>query len=429
MNEARRLKLFFIVCLCTAFIFSFQFFSQKAMFTLFDTNQGYKEGTTIGSVDISGQVKEQAILALQNKTEEWLEKKQVVLQYNTVSFPADSFSFDIEESVKEVRDGAYSPVKVRISEDRLLSQIEKNTNSEIISLLDTEKLKQKLQETASRLSSEPQTLQLTDFMNKEEAAQVLSQSSITGVSAYMQGLSEWVKHNETLTVPAQGEVSVLELAKKKHLGVTDDTLSIIGSLMYKAVLSTNFIIAEREIGRELPEYIKMGMEAKVIQNKQDFRFVNSNQFSYTLKFQLLHDGISLYIEGYPFLYDYSIDTKTALLPAGTIVQKEVPGKKDDAVLTPRNGRTGQVMKVYRIASNENGDVVKREKLAEDYYLPINAVETKIAEQVTQQTVPETSASSETQTEQSSSAGTETNPSAENEQQTATEDVQTSTATE
>ncbi|MCQ6278271.1 G5 domain-containing protein [Bacillus sp. EB600] len=178
-----------------------------------------------------------------------------------------------------------------------------------------------------------------------------------------------------IEIPAQASFSLLEFAKKQNLEtLSTDTLSIIATGIYQAILPTNFAIEERNIGNELPAYAHLGDEAKVdFTQNMDLAFSNPNKTKYTLDLQLNGNSLTVTLKGAKLSYEYKITTKNEqkLMPK-TIVQYSpllTPGQ----TMVKNAGHNGLTAAVYR--QTYKGDIlIKSELIGNDYYPPEYRVE-------------------------------------------------------
>ena len=87
------IKLFVVLFLGTAFIFSFSHFGAQAFGNLVNANGKYSDGTTVGDLDVSGKTESDLISLLENKYADWLKNTKMELQYKEKSAPFDLSQF------------------------------------------------------------------------------------------------------------------------------------------------------------------------------------------------------------------------------------------------------------------------------------------------------------------------------------------------
>ncbi|MFX3661584.1 MAG: hypothetical protein ACE3JN_16355 [Ectobacillus sp.] len=376
MKAIYSLRLFVIVLSASVFVFAAQYGGQAAMRKVLDTTHGFADGTVLGNVNVSGKIEEEAQVLLQKRVDIWKREARLQFFYEDTGLmlPSSLFIFDIVDSVQGARDGRHSPLEVILQEEQLRSFLSEHIGDQLLKQMNIEKLQEQLLQAASMLSRE-KTWHLADVIGQDATKTVVSQNAIAGISSYYGGLQEWMARYETLTIPAKGEISLEKIVQKGALAIDNGTLSVIASLMYKTVLPTNFQVKERSISMELPQYAELGTEARFAKGKADFVIYNPNEFPYTLRFVLEGDTFTLSVEGMPFVHSYMVKrNEISDIPARTVVQPFLSSQsKHDAVTPPHAGKKGYVVKVYREQYRSNGTFVKRELMAEDYYLQSNEV--------------------------------------------------------
>jgi hypothetical protein len=207
-----------------------------------------------------------------------------------------------------------------------------------------------------------------------EKEDVLSQSTVS-LNEIPEDLQTALAVNSKIDIPAQASFSLLEFAKKQKLEMlSTDTLSIIATGIYQAILPTNFAIEERNIGNELPAYAHLGDEAKVdFAKNMDLAFSNPNKTKYMLDLQLNGNSLTVTLSGVKLPYDYKITTKDEQnITPKTIVQYS-PLLASGQTMVKSAGQNGQTAAVYRQTYKGN-ILIKSELIAHDYYLPEYRVE-------------------------------------------------------
>lgn len=135
-------------------------------------------------------------------------------------------------------------------------------------------------------------------------------------------------------------------------GVTDGLgggICQISTTLYNAVIKAGMLIEERRNHMFVPSYAPAGKDATVVWGSTDFKF--ENRRSYPIKIETsVSDGIAkINIYGLKTnedydIYDLSIESKTI-----------------------KSTNTTTVVESYRVYKDENGSIVKRDKLYTDTY--------------------------------------------------------------
>ena len=113
------------------------------------------------------------------------------------------------------------------------------------------------------------------------------------------------------------EFSFIEAVNENVSKVNSESLNFVSSLLYDAVLQTEFEILERHQGNEIPTSIELGKEASInINFKEDFKFLNNTNYV---------GKIHASIEGNSMKVEITSNTK----------EKDVFVQVDKEILTPR----------------------------------------------------------------------------------------------
>ncbi len=216
-----------------------------------------------------------------------------------------------------------------------------------------------------------QTVQQTAEPSSET---VLSEASVK-FDVTPEELQTYAETVSKIEIPAQANFSLLEFVKKQKLGtMNSDTLSMIATGIYQAILPTNFAIEERNIGNELPAYAILGYDAQLdpAENK-DLVFNNPNNTKFTLYFQLSNNSLTVTLKGNKLPYDYKIVTKQAIqLKPKTVIQYS-PLLASGQIKVMDTGKNGQSIKVFR-EIYQGAFLKESDLISNDYYPPEYRVE-------------------------------------------------------
>jgi DNA-directed RNA polymerase subunit H (RpoH/RPB5)/predicted house-cleaning noncanonical NTP pyrophosphatase (MazG superfamily) len=404
VKTVRSLRLFFIVLACTIFVFLVQYGVNIAIMKLFDTTDNFKEGTKVGTIEIGGKVKEQAEEELSKKVAAWTTKSRISLVYQDVviPIPASLFTFDVVDSIQHIKNGEYTPLDVAIKKEDLRMLLADKLNEELATKINMKNLEKELSHAASSFATSVNIPVIT-LLDRESEKKIVAQGKISNISKYKDGLEKWDASYGSLIVPAKSEISINQLVKEKNIEIDDESLSVLATLMYKTVLPTNFQIRQRSTSLDLPSYAELGEEARAEKDTADFVFYNPNETSYTLTFEISDNEARLLVKGLPFVYSYVVNrNEVTKIPKELVVQSVMPnGQKHDAVTDQRAGKDGYVVKVYREQYKLDGSFIKREKVAEDYYLPTSQVKWALVQPKTQPAVSPSSVQPSAQTQNQS----------------------------
>ncbi|WP_235919930.1 hypothetical protein [Heyndrickxia coagulans] len=128
MGNKRFLKVFTILLISTAFIFSFSHFGALAIANGFGHKEKYAQGTAAGGIQLSGLTEEQAQQKLSSAVQKWKASNPVEIVYlaKTVKLPAEQLHFSVTESMLRVKNGQASPLVVTLDHNGLRDLVSKS---------------------------------------------------------------------------------------------------------------------------------------------------------------------------------------------------------------------------------------------------------------------------------------------------------------
>ncbi|MEH7493470.1 G5 domain-containing protein [Neobacillus niacini] len=372
------IKLFVVLFLSSAIIFSSSHFGAKAFENITNTSNGkYSEGTTIGSIDLSGKSESEAISLLEEKYVEWVKNTKFELQYSEkiVRFDSNLFSFDATQSVYSIKDGQNNTVSMTIDIMPVQDQVHLQFPQIDASQLEITRLKTDLTNTASKFEQGSYIFNLNkDYLIAKTSKQdnVISTAHVK-LTEVPNGLETIITTNPELNIAEGATFSLVEFAKQQKIE-SSSSLSVIATGIYQSILPTNFKITERNISSALPNYTSVGFEAKVnVANGSDLIIVNPNTTPYKINLKLDNKDLIVTLKGEKLLYDYKISKKEEQqLKPKSIVQYSpflLPGQTK----VESNGLDGQIVKIFR-ETYQGEQLITSELISEDYYPPVYRVE-------------------------------------------------------
>ncbi|WP_462412388.1 VanW family protein [Neobacillus sp. Marseille-QA0830] len=424
-KNAQLLKLFAVIFLSTAFIFSFSHFGAKAFETLSAADGKFSEGTTIGSLDISGRLKEEAVSLLEEKYVDWMKGTSIQMQYGdkTAAFDMNAFDLDANQTVAAVVDGQNNPATITVDKAEIKDQLGILFPELSVSDVDIDKLSQSLISAVSSFQAGSYTFDLyNDFLlaNAVQKDAIIGQA-IVQANDLPGELESIANQSPKVDLPAGAKFSLLEFAEKNKLS-DSYALNLLATGIYQAVLSSNFTIDERNISTSLPAYSSIGSEARVDQTtKKDLAFTNPNKGNYYLELHVDGNQLQVTLKGQQLLYTYKVTKKDEQkLKPKTIVQYSplvLPGK----IKIQTYGIEGQVVKVYR-DEYQGEQLLKSALISEDYYPPVHQIEIHgLAADAQQAATTATTATTATNTSAQTTSNTEAS-SVTQQQETAESDI-------
>ncbi|MEN6327504.1 MAG: VanW family protein [Syntrophomonas sp.] len=146
----------------------------------------------------------------------------------------------------------------------------------------------------------------------------------------------------------------------------------VSSTLYNAILLAGLQIVERHNHALTVAYVPVGRDATVVYGLQDFRFKNTT--GYPIYIRAIARGGRLQINVYG-----NLGAKKRI-SLSSVIDQTIPFKESrqlDSTLSPGQekvdhvGFPGYVSRTFRSYLNEDGKVMKQEKLSTDYYKPLD----------------------------------------------------------
>jgi hypothetical protein len=371
------IKLFAVLFFSTAFIFSTSYFGSQAFGKLSNDDGKYADGTTVGSLNLSGKTENEAISLLEERHADWVKNTKIELQYSEKIVPLDVnlFHFDATETVLSIKDGQKNAASISIELLQIQEQIQTlfpQIDSKVIELT---KLTENLTNTASQFENGTFSFHLNkDYLITEaDKNEAVISEVVVELKDISDELYKGIDENPQIKIAEGATFSFLEFAKQQKIENTT-VLNIMATGIYQAILPTNLSIKERNISNALPDYALLGYEAMVNPAKGvDLVIVNPNKTGYTLEFHLGPSNLKVTLKGDQLLNKYEISKKDEqLLKPKTIVQYSpfvLPGK----IKVEKEGADGKIVKIYRNIYQGN-QLLNSELISEDYYPPVYRVE-------------------------------------------------------
>jgi hypothetical protein len=372
------IKLFLIILISTGFVFSMSHFGAAAFDNSNTSNEKFSSGTTIGFLDVSGKNKNEVASLVEEKYVDWLKNTKLTLQYQekSVSFNLDLFHLNSKQTVDSIKDGIQNSAFITIENSMVEEQLQ-NLFPQIKSAdFDINKLTGSLIDMVSKFQKGTFTLNLyndfllTDLIKKDT---VISTTNVV-IKDVPEDLQVFIDNAQNIEIPSEGTFSLLGFVNEKKVNVQPETLNIIATGIYQAILPSNLTFVERNISNLLPNYAKLGFEAKVNkETKEDLVFSNPNKEKCYLDLQLDNNKFIVTLKGEKLFYSYKLSkSDEEILKPKTIIQYSpliLPGK----IKVQNSGANGQSVKIYRDIY-QGYKLFKSEFISEDYYPPAYRVE-------------------------------------------------------
>ncbi|PID21424.1 hypothetical protein CSV61_09365 [Sporosarcina sp. P3] len=372
-------------------IFAQQTYAGDGFFSNF---KKFNKHTYVGPFDISEHSKKEAKEKLQIDFS-GLEQNmlvQLIVQDYQVDIPADVVSFDADATLNQVRNGDDNTLVASVSREGLRTVMKQNFNSLTFKEDDVEKIASQI-EIQLRSGIMPQQVHLANFIPElYEQKQVIA-SATYEVDELAKGLRLLMEDLDGFEIQPNSTFSFREyLEGKESASATDLQMTIMASLLYKAVLQTNWIIDERNISTELPAGVEPGFEAAINRKLDlDFIFTNPNQTVFTIRTDWTGSQLELSIEGLPFVHSYDTEVEKITKYDPKTVIRYSAFVNAGAIEIVNKGKKGMEVAVKRNVLL-NGSLEEIEDVSIDFYAPQPIIERHSLEKVVEQ-VPDSNVDS------------------------------------
>nr|WP_272495707.1 VanW family protein [Bacillus pinisoli] len=360
------------MAISTLFLFSISQVGHAVYTTVSTQGKFYEENTYVGPVNISGLTDVEALQTLTEKTNVWKEQEELILSYNGKSYTVqpDFFTFLIDQSLVTIEQGKQNKLIVAVSRQELEFEIVDLLNPLSIEEINIEGLLQDLEDAASNLE-DVKTLKIEDFFHSDTlATTTVSEASVKNIPSEID-TNTFLSSFSKISIPANSELSIQTLLNDQN--ISNDTASVIATLIYKAILPTNFTIVERHLSPELPTYAELGFDAMVT-DTYDFVIYNPNTTEYVIEIQTVSDGLKAAVIGLPLLYQYKIEVINVETHEQKVIiqyDQDLPSGQKKIV---NKGKQGLSATIMRHKLDQKGQLLEKQEVAMDYYSPIHTVE-------------------------------------------------------
>ncbi len=377
MRKQHISKVFIILLFSTAYMLGFSHYGSLAINNIMDTEHDFEANTTVGSVNVSNKTIAEANDLITKETEKWMKDSLIEFTYKETKtvFNTDFFLFNREKTLQQAHSGQQNGMKVELRKNAIEDFIPILSSKLAIEHIDKDKLSADLLASAAMLDQGPLVFQMEKYLEgSSEQMETISKASVS-VEDREREIRLLLTAVPEIEIPSKTQVSLIETIKAANITKKDKvSSSIFASAVYEAIMPTNFAILERNISRELPDYAKLGYEARMDLDKQvDLIFSNPNDTTYTLHFSLEGSKLVVTLKGHSFLYTYNLvkEDETKFKPK-TIKQYSALLKENDSKVSVE-GTDGLLIKIVRKTIDEKGKEVLSEVLSDDFYGPIHRV--------------------------------------------------------
>ncbi|MCM3743487.1 VanW family protein [Sporosarcina luteola] len=350
--------------------------SSVALASDFRFGKQFADHTYVGPFNISNSKTKQARSKLASNLSELQTKMDVNLVYQDTQFalPPETITFDIDMTLANANSGEDNPIIAIVSPEGLqtvLSQeLPKNNFSESAINSISIGIEEELQTGIM-----PRYVHITDYLGVDEIQNEVLASFDYSIDSISPALSKAVHALDQSVIGPFESFSMSEVLTSPEIGpLTDEEMTLLSSVLYSAILQTNFQVDERNIGSVIPSTIQPGFEAAMNQTLGlDLKFTNPNKTDFTIRAAWTSGRIHVSIEGRPFYYTYEPSVSKSDTYKPRTVRQYSAFIDDEQVVVSQDGIDGVEAIVTRTLSVD-GEVIHSEDISKDFYAPIHRIE-------------------------------------------------------
>lgn len=352
--------------------------------------------SSIAGVNVEGLDRNEIIDALTNAINDWTnEDIQVKGGGIEISIDATQLQFDIESSIDEYKTLTKKPWYAFWQSARVVHIP--------LKIIPNEQIKTEIAEIAAWNTDETynQLLSQASFLKDHQVEAAVKDTSVyenERLALVIEDIPtnafepEELVHllDDTMINPGE-QFSLLETLDDNITKVNNESLNFVASLLYSAVLQTEFEILERHHQEESPTYLSLGNDAKLnVALNEDLKFLNNTD--YVAKINVSKEGRTMKLE---------ITSNTKENEVFVHVEKErlspriIYRYSNDLPLgyeqVLQEGSEGYRVIVTRTISRDGS--TEEQRVSRDYYPPVNEIVLKSSKE------PETTEGSDTSTDE------------------------------
>ena len=355
------------------------------------------KGSTIGGVEVTDVENPAFKKALQAAISKWQETPITIKDEEMpLTIDANQLTFDIAAAISQYEAATKRPWYAFWQKKKTVQLSIPVTASDEVMAKVKAMITWKPQETIDQMLLQAGYLRNHEIEAMVDQAMQLDQERIAlqladmpkdalGISSVVEGL------NDTIIVPDQ-PVSLIELLGENVEAMNEIGLNFVASMLYSAVLQTDYEILERHAQIEVPTYLQAGMDAAInAPLEKDLQFINLS--NHPSKLHMTIENNRLKVEIFSQMKENEIQVR---VEKDRIVNPRVVYRYTDELAagqekTVQEGKTGLRVEVYR--SIMDGGIPSDVLVSRDYYAPVNRIverSSRVAVQNTSDGSPNTS---------------------------------------
>lgn len=369
------IKIFGVLLLSTSLIYGavkgYDHFLGEERFT----NETMIANQVVANVTKSN-AEEQLVQAISDWKEDGVLYVEWAGQLNVV--PKEDFVFDLQASINAANNGTGNNLQVTLPLQVVTSAIQTITDDSFIQQVDVPKLQEHLVDVATSLENGTFTFSLQDYFNESATIETIGETVIqNGLSlSVQQELRELLNTELEITVLPMDITSLANWLINEEIEISDESVSVIASLVNQLIAATNFEIKERHISPTLPTYATLGYEARFEKERMDYKWLNPNNSKYVITLSFVNNMLKAELVGAALPTEITVETNRNETFAPKKIVQYSPTVRTGQTTVKEVGEQGKIIELVRTVKDSSGEVLKKETISADYYPPIHRVEVK-----------------------------------------------------
>ena len=375
MKKGLLVKLMAVLFFSTFFLYGFSHLGVYAYESFFVQSLSLSKHAAIASVHLGGANKEEAVKILEGKIVEWKGNQNIMLEFNGESARVDSalFRFHLEESLENLEENESTSLVVSLDDQALESFLSDHFSNYSRDDINLASLKEYVLSLAGNLDK-GETIDVYDYIDKNASTQILFEA-VSNELKVTPTIKSFIENFPSILIAPNSQFSFSDFLETEGFVVESQAdLSPVASLLYQITLHSNFSIIERNISKELPDYVTLGFEAKFNpMNNQDFVITNPNSTEYEFKLAIQENRIKAQLEGIPFSSTYNVRLSEKETFPPRVIKQFSPFVEKGSVDIQKEGKDGVLIRVYKQKLSTSGEILSEDLINEDFYAPQNKI--------------------------------------------------------
>ncbi|CAN7302090.1 VanW family protein [Rossellomorea sp. LjRoot5] len=375
MKKGLPVKLMTVLFLSTFFLYGFSHLGVYAYESFFVQSLSLSKHATVASVNLGGANKEEAVKILEGKIVKWKGNQNIILEFNGESARVDSalFQFHSKESIEKLDENENTSLMVTLDKQALDSFLLDHFPDYSSDDINLSSLKEYVLSLAGNLNK-GETIDVYDYVDSNASTQILFEA-VSNELKVTPTIKSFIENFPSILIAPNSQFSFSDFLETEGFVVESQAdLSPVASLLYQITLHSNFSIIERNISKELPDYVTLGFEAKFNpMNNQDFVITNPNSTEYEIKLAIQNNRIKAKLQGIPFPNSYNVRLSEKETFSPRVIKQFSPFVEKGSVDVQQQGKDGVLIRVYKQKLSTSGEILSEELINEDFYAPQNKV--------------------------------------------------------